>query len=147
MTGRGALGRPRLDWTRCRGRPEECMCLHAGEQAAWGEVVASLHGGRTRASRSTRANADERRRPVSVSPCRHQSRAGGQQQQQQQQHGTYARGRAASVFLLLSVARNNRLVTRRLYNRLSWVGDGGGLAIGSQSRQSGRWPLACFAVR
>lgn len=42
----GALGRPRLDWTLRCGRPRGCVCLHAGQQAAWGEWPRACRLGR-----------------------------------------------------------------------------------------------------
>lgn len=75
----GALGRPRLDWTLRCGQPEGCVCLHAGQQAAWGGVAASLQIGQIRAARAARPTQTSGAGPSLASPCRQQSRARQQQ--------------------------------------------------------------------
>lgn len=65
----GALGRPRLDWTLRCGRPRWCVCLHAGQQAAWGGVAASLQIGQICAARAARPTQTSGAGPSLASPC------------------------------------------------------------------------------
>lgn len=136
----GALGRPRLDWTLRCGRPKGCVCLRRSTSCVGGggggEVVASLQIGRY----VPREQAGQRRR---AAPARLLRRHAGSNPA----HGSSARAgerRAASAALAAQRAGDDRLVTRGISKAL--VGDVG-LAIGLRSRQSGRWPRACFAVR
>lgn len=133
-TGLDGTGR---DWTRCHGRGQGArMCLHAGEQAAWGQVVASMQGGRYVPLGQSRTDAGRAASghlcvatPATV-PYRSAAGAGERR----------AGGLGDPVVVEAIDSSLGRI--RRALSGL------GGLAIGLWlSRQMRRWPLAWFAVR
>lgn len=133
-----ALGRPRLDWTLRCGRPKGCVCLHAGQQAAWGEWSRACRLGRY----VPRGQPGQRRRAAPARLLRrHDMPAAIPRTAAVRVQGER---RAASAALAALRGEYDRLVTRDI--RRALVGDVG-LAIGLRSRQGGRWPRACFVVR